>query len=110
MKNRLVIDKYGIKYYYKDNLLHKEDGPAMEFANGDKCWYQNGLLHRENGPAVIWATGYKAWYKHGKRHREVGPAIEDNNGMYLMWWLDDKFINCKSNEEFLKIVKYKWLL
>jgi len=22
--------------------LHREDGPAIEFANGDKSWYLNG--------------------------------------------------------------------
>lgn len=25
-----------------DGKLHREDGPAVEYANGDQCWYING--------------------------------------------------------------------
>mgnify|MGYP000179029777 CR=1 FL=1 len=27
--------------WYKDYALHREDGPAIERANGDKVWYLN---------------------------------------------------------------------
>ena len=50
------------KYYYKDGTtsttldvyrpLHREDGPAIERANGDKFWYIDNKLHRSDGPAV----------------------------------------------------------
>lgn len=30
------------KSWYKNRKLHREDGPAMEFTNGDKFWYLNG--------------------------------------------------------------------
>ena len=30
--------------------------------NGNKAWYLNGELHREDGPAVEYADGYKAWW------------------------------------------------
>ena len=59
-------------YYYKDpnhTILHREDGPAVEYANGDKCWYLNDKLHREDGPAVEYANGDKVWYiKIGRAH------------------------------------------
>ena len=42
--------------------LHREDGPAREWANGDKSWYLNGKLHREDGPAREYADGSKSWY------------------------------------------------
>tara|TARA_R110000868_G_scaffold75946_3_gene218773 strand:+ start:2380 stop:2592 length:213 start_codon:yes stop_codon:yes gene_type:complete len=29
-------------FYYKDGVLHREDGPAVEFANGNKVWYYQG--------------------------------------------------------------------
>jgi hypothetical protein len=38
-----------------------------------------------------------------------GPAVEYVSG-YKEWWLDDKHIDCKTNEEFLKYVKYRWML
>lgn len=56
----------GIKYWYKNNLFHREDGPAIECANGNKFWFQNGLWHREDGPAVELNNGTKAWYLNGK--------------------------------------------
>jgi hypothetical protein len=39
----LDIDMYGIKRWYKDNKLHREDGPAIE-NNGINYWYYNGTL------------------------------------------------------------------
>ena len=32
----------GTKYWFLHDKLHREDGPAMEWANGDKYWYLNG--------------------------------------------------------------------
>ena len=49
---------------------HREGGPAIEWANGNKAWYLNGKLHREDGPACEWANGYKEWYLNGKRLTE----------------------------------------
>ena len=54
------------KYYNKNGKYHREDGPAIEYANGNKEWYKNGKCHREDGPAVEWASGYKAWYLNNK--------------------------------------------
>ena len=46
--------------------LHRENGPAIEYADGTKCWYKNGKLHREDGPAVQGISGYKEWHLNGK--------------------------------------------
>jgi len=42
MKNGLVIDRYGSKRWYRDDLLHREDGPDIEYSNGSKEWYYEG--------------------------------------------------------------------
>ena len=57
--------------------------------SGDKFWSLNGKLHREDGPAIEWANGYKSWYLNDKRHREDGPAIEVANGD-KSWWINGK--------------------
>jgi hypothetical protein len=57
--------------------------------NGDKRWYFNGKLHREDGPAIEWADGDRYWYIHGNRHREDGPAIEYANGD-KSWYINDE--------------------
>jgi hypothetical protein len=52
-------------------------------SDGSKNWYLNGVLHREDGPALDWNNGYKSWYFHGKRHRIGGPAeISDGSRYY----------------------------
>lgn len=70
----------GDKYWYLNGELHREDGPAIEYADGTKFWYLHGGLHREDGPALESAYGTKSWYLNGKRHREDGPACEYTSG------------------------------
>ena len=36
---------------------------------GDKFWYQDGLLHRLDGPAIEWADG-KEWFIEGEQLTE----------------------------------------
>jgi hypothetical protein len=50
--------------------LHREDGPAIEYADGDKEWWINGECHREDGPAVECADGTKLWYLSGIQYTE----------------------------------------
>ena len=66
---------------------HREDGPATEFAHGDKHWYHRGNFHREDGPAIEYASGTNFWYLHGKLHCSDGPAIEAFNG-YKYWYFE----------------------
>ena len=68
------------RYYNSEGHRHRENGPAMEWANGSKEWYLNGLIHRESGPAIEDVDGFKYWYLNGKRHREDGPSIEYTDG------------------------------
>ena len=35
------------------------------YPNGHKEWYLNGQLHREDGPALEWANGDKWWCLNG---------------------------------------------
>ena len=94
------------KKWYKNGLLHREDGPAIEGVDGLKAWFIKGKLHRKDGPAVEWPDGSKYWYKNGFFHREDGPAIENSSG-YRAW-----FINGKEFSEFefnKKIKKFSFL-
>ena len=77
------------KKWWLNGELHREDGPAVEWANGSKFWYLRGQRHREDGPAVEWANGDKAWYLNDELHREDGPAIEYSYG-FKAWWLNGK--------------------
>ena len=61
----IEINENGSKFYYKDKqmtILHREDGPAVEYHTGYKSWYINGQSHRLDGPAVEWSDGTKSWF------------------------------------------------
>ena len=81
MKSICEINTCGSKVWSLNGKLHREDGPAYEGVNGDKGWYINNSFHREDGPAIEYADGSKVWYYHGK-------------------WID-----CKDNQEFLRMIK-----
>ena len=68
------------KWYNESNELHRENGPAIEYASGSKYYYINDKLHREDGPAIERANGDKYYYINDKLHREDGPAVERANG------------------------------
>ena len=80
----MMIDKHGTIEWRLHGKLHRENAPAIEWANGDKEWYLHGKRHRENAPAIERANGDKYWYLHGKLHREDAPAIEYANG--IKYW------------------------
>jgi len=78
-------DRFRNKRWLYNDQYHREDGPALEYNNGDKCWYLYGKLHRLDGPAIDWAYIAKEWHYHGE-------------------WID-----CDSQEEFERLIKLKAL-
>ena len=71
LKYRIEVNMYGTRRYYNNaGELHRDEGPAVEWADGTKLWYQNGQLHRTDGPAVESRDGDKRWYINGKRLTE----------------------------------------
>lgn len=78
------------KFYWKDGtitdtqlvlgygeggkVLHRVDGPAVEYASGDtrvhKSWHIDGKLHRVDGPAVEYSSGERHWYIDGEKYAE----------------------------------------
>jgi hypothetical protein len=100
------VDEYGNKHWLLNGKCHREDGPAIESANGSKYWYLNGKRHREDGPAMEYANGDKLWYLNGLLHRVDGPAIEWADG-YKSWWVDDEKIEVSDNDTFLRMINLK---
>jgi hypothetical protein len=92
---KVTADK--TEWFNENDQLHRIDGPAVEYADGDKYWYQNGQLHRIDGPAIEYANGNKHWCQHDQLHRQDGPAIEWSDGA-KSWYIKGKKL---SKEEFL---------
>jgi len=78
-----ILEAY---YYYCDNELHREDGPAAVwfYKTGiieTQIWCKNGKIHREDGPAHerFYPNGglkFCSYNFNSELHREDGPAIE----------------------------------
>jgi hypothetical protein len=100
------VDEYKTKRWFLNDKLHREDGPAIEYACGSKSWYLNGKLHREDGPAVEWADGDKFWWRNDKLHREDGPAIEHANGAKYWYLNDEQLTEAEFNAKIKKEVAY----
>lgn len=63
---RVVVDEYGTrKYFNAAGQLHRDAGPAVEYANGTGLWFHNGVLHRADGPAIVYADGTCEWWING---------------------------------------------
>jgi hypothetical protein len=86
----VTVFKNRTEWRNEEGLLHRLDGPAVEYASGTKCWYVNDKLHRLDGPAIEWKNGNKEWWVNGKRHRLDGPAIEWKHGN-KEWLVNGKF-------------------
>ena len=83
-----------------DGQYHREDGPAVKWADGTEFYLLNGEFHREDGPAVKYADGSEFYYIDGQYHREDGPAVKYADGKEE-YWLNNKQY---SKEEFDKII------
>ena len=87
MKNGKVIEEDGTVLYYKNDLLHREDGPALVTQDKTQVWYKNGEVHSyDNQPAIVSVDGFKSWYDTGIRHRSDGPAVIHPDGKLSFYY------------------------
>jgi len=70
---------YGNTFYLikETEELHREDGPAAIYSDGDEEWYIKGLLHREDGPAVIYRNDGVRWWLNGNFFKTKEKWFED---------------------------------
>ena len=93
-KYHRTVDECCTTRWFKDaehSIRHRENGPAIQYADGTKFWFQNGQCHRTDGPAIEWSYGTKSWCQNGQYHRTDGPAIERADG-YKFWYIDGVYM------------------
>lgn len=50
--------------------LHSyDDKPAIVYTHDTKVWYKYGKIHREDGPAIEWVNGDMQFYLNNKCYR-----------------------------------------
>lgn len=82
---KIIDDSYQKILYYQD----------------DTC----KVHHREDGPAIIYANGHQCWYFNGQRHRLDGPACYNIYNQNNSWWYHGQQIDCKTLKEFQQLIK-----
>lgn len=84
------VTEDSISFRYSHNkhkyLLHREDGPAIIYSNGDTQWYLDGFRHRLDGPAKDYESK-REWIQYGIHNRLDGPAVEYQDG--TKDWIQD---------------------
>lgn len=75
-----ITDNGTKRYYNNMDELHRKDGPAIIYVNGDKSWYLNGLRHRKDGPAIDWKHN-KEFFINNKKltEKEINEHIQKSN-------------------------------
>ncbi len=61
------------------------------FSDGSKVWLKDEIYHREDGPAVEYTSGRKSWYLEGKYYERINlknfVILDSYKGKYgLMWY------------------------
>ncbi len=87
----IFIDRIEWRNDDDTKVLHRLEGPAIEWSDGGKEWWIYGKRHRENGPAIEYSDGNRYWYQNGKYHRLDGPAVENSNGS--TWWYQNDYLH-----------------
>lgn len=70
----------GTRYFMRNGKVHRDlDKPAVVHMNGHMEWLNDGKLHRENGPAVIFANGKQLYFTNGKEWHAEGVRAHVQN-------------------------------
>ena len=72
LKYRIVDDSGTRRYFNHAGQLHRDVGPAVEYASGTKEWWHHGVKHRNCGPAVIRSDGSNEWWLNGVYYTKHG--------------------------------------
>tara|TARA_B110000503_G_C7114828_1_gene399881 strand:+ start:944 stop:1201 length:258 start_codon:yes stop_codon:yes gene_type:complete len=61
-----VVDGFGDKCYFENSIYQSLDNKVMAHSKTYSVLWLTGVRHRDDGPAVEYANGNKEWYYHGK--------------------------------------------
>jgi hypothetical protein len=66
--SKCEISSNGTKRWFNDEgQLHRLNGPAVEYADGDESWWIEDEIHRLDGPAFKTLAGYEDWWINGEQ-------------------------------------------
>jgi|JI10StandDraft_1071094.scaffolds.fasta_scaffold2634791_2 hypothetical protein len=70
----------------------KKDDYSGHSSNKERHWYKNNNLHREDGPAIEYADGTKYWYLEGDSYFQIvlkdQIILDEYEGKYGLIWVN----------------------
>jgi hypothetical protein len=83
-EQKIIIDRFGNKFWKLNGKYHRLDGPAIEYVGGHKEWRIDGKLHRLDGPARVWPDGVEDLYVDG-----VFYYTQNEHALAVFWFMND---------------------
>ena len=74
-----------------------------------KTWLVNDKIHREDGHAIEWTDGELHWFINNGRHREDGPAIIRADGT-VCYYINDIILSKLNFDNYIKTKNKKYLI
>lgn len=71
-----------VEYRDRHGRWHREDGPAVEWPNGELGYYFHGQLHRDGGPAREYPNGTKEWWHYGLVIKIITTDSDGSTSIY----------------------------
>ena len=96
----------GTTYWTVNRKFHREDGPAVKWANGSEKYYLNDKLHREDGPAVKLANGTEEYWLNNKKYSKEDFDKEISKRKNKVKKIK-KSLACENKEVMIDGVKYR---
>ena len=87
--------------FWIQNSKNLDLSSSVEILSGGYKWYLNGMLHREDGPAIEWYNDEKEWYQNNRKHRINGPAVIDHYSGNE-WWINGQELSHESVEMWIE--------
>ena len=63
MAKRRYSRSGAVRWLDYERCAHREDGPAVVYADGTQYWYRRGRSHFAHGPADLWSRGTIVWFE-----------------------------------------------
>jgi len=67
----------------KDETIPENYTGIAEYESGNKYWYKEDLLHRIDGPAIEYSDGRKEWYIDGEQFNSYSLNFLILDSLYL---------------------------
>lgn len=91
------------EYWYKNGVLHREDGPCLRKYDGDRIieeeWKINGVFHRIDGPANMYYDDYD--YHNDRPYPKAKKIVE----FFIHGQRIDEYLKNSSREEIIYLLE-----